>query len=501
MQNKNEKLALKVLKEYKVAIFIVAYNAANHIENVLSRIPTYISELTKEIYIIDDSSSDNTISKAKNINWDNNFAALRIYKTPFNQGYGGNQKIGYLYAIKKEFDIVILLHGDGQYAPEALPNIIASYADINIKAVYGSRFINARSALKGGMPLYKFFGNIILTNLQNKLMKSNLSEWHSGYRSYRTSLLKEIPFEFNSNDFDFDSEIIIQIIGSGEKILEIEIPTYYGDEICRVNGIQYALKCIKNLLQYKLMELELFYDPKFDLMKKAKKYSYTRKESETSLHHYIRSMKIKNGIEILDIGGGDGRAVAQDLYKKGAKVTVIDQFKNKNKKNYWHINLDLDEKWSTKLNKKFDTVIALDVIEHLKNPEDGLKKIALCMYEEKSRLYISTGNIAFLPLRIMLLLGYFNYGRKGILDKTHKRLFTINSLKRTLKQANFEILETLSFGPPIKDLSGSTSIFVKFLDILFFKLSRALPNIFSYQFLIIAKRKFDLENLQSKTTD
>jgi hypothetical protein len=101
----------------------------------------------------------------------------------------------------------------------------------------------------------------------------------------------------------------------------------------------------------------------------------------------------------------------------------------------------------------------------------------------------------------MLLLGYFNYGRKGILDKTHKRLFTINSLKRTLKQANFEILETLSFGPPIKDLSGSTSIFVNFLDILFFKLSRALPKIFSYQFLIIAKRKFDLENLQSKTTD
>jgi glycosyltransferase involved in cell wall biosynthesis len=173
--------ALKVLQSNRVAIFIVAYNASNHIENVLNRIPSWVAEKLTEIYLIDDSSQDSTVETASSIDWPTHYTPLKIFKTPKNQGYGGNQKIGYSYAIQENFDIVVLLHGDGQYAPEALPLILAKYIDNQVDAVFGSRFLSAFGAIRGGMPIYKFIGNRVLTSIQNLVMGSRLSEWHSGY--------------------------------------------------------------------------------------------------------------------------------------------------------------------------------------------------------------------------------------------------------------------------------------------------------------------------------
>lgn len=196
-----------------------------------------------------------------------------FFKTPYNQGYGGNQKLGYNYAIQRGFDIVVLLHGDGQYAPESLPHILAAYTE-KTDAVFGSRFLQRGGALKGRMPLYKWIGNRILTKIQNALLKSQMSEMHSGYRSYRVSALRKIPFNYNSQGFDFDADIIVQFHAAGFKIKEIPIPTYYGDEVCRVNGVAYAWNCIKTLIKYRLMNYEIFYDPKFDV-RADMQYQYT----------------------------------------------------------------------------------------------------------------------------------------------------------------------------------------------------------------------------------
>ena len=500
MSQSIEQLAQNTLKANKVAVFIVAYNASKHIDSVLNRIPPWISEGLAEVFLIDDSSSDKTAEVAAQCDWPNHYAPLKIFKTPFNQGYGGNQKIGYNYAIQAEFDIVVLLHGDGQYAPEALPLILASYAD-DVDAVFGSRFIKMGDALKGGMPLYKFIGNRILTKIQNIAMRSNLSEWHSGYRSYRTRLLKTIPFSSNSSDFEFDSEIIIQTLGSGHRISEVPIPTYYGDEICHVNGIQYAWRCFLNALQYRAMQMELFYDPKFDLKQKelGGGYSYTRKNAKTTLHHYIRNLKIPHFAKVLDFGGGDGRAVSSDLVDKGLDVTVLDSYADPSGSIGRQIQLDLDSDWHKQIDQKYDVVLALDVIEHLKEPEIGVAKIASVM-NPGGVLYASTGNVAFFLLRIMLLLGFFNYGRKGILDKTHKRLFTTSSFARLLKQSNFSIELIVGFGPPIKDLSSRKSIFSSILDDIFFKLAKFYPPFFSYQFLIVAKKRLSIEDLLFETT-
>ena len=221
------RLAAKTLTENRVAVFIVAYNAEKHIETVLNRIPDWVSNKLTEVFIIDDSSEDATVQKVVSAKWTKSDTPLRVFRTAYNQGYGGNQRLGYSYAISQKVDIVVLLHGDGQYAPEFLPEILAEYSrPPGADAVYGSRFMTKWGALKGGMPFYKFFGNRILTWIQNKIIGTQMSEMHSGYRSYRTSALKKVPFEANSLGFDFDSDIIIQFVAAGLTIREVPIPTF-----------------------------------------------------------------------------------------------------------------------------------------------------------------------------------------------------------------------------------------------------------------------------------
>src|SRR5215475_5115579 len=308
-------LALRTLERNRVAIFIVAYNAERHIKNVLRRIPAWVAEKLAEIYVIDDHSTDDTFGVAEKIEWPAHYAPLRIYKTPYNQGYGGNQRLGFLYAIERGFDIVVLLHGDGQYAPEALPMILAGYAS-GADAVFGSRFINSLGAIKGGMPLYKWVGNRILTKMQNLILGAKMSEMHSGYRSYRTSVLAKIPFAKNSLDFDFDADIIVQLHAAGFRIAEIPIPTFYGDEICYVNGMRYAWQCVKTSVKYRLMQFEIFYDPKFDIRRRIPKV-YTPKQSTTSLHYFIRHLPFEPGSRLIDVGRGAGEAVGRAIADRG----------------------------------------------------------------------------------------------------------------------------------------------------------------------------------------
>jgi glycosyltransferase involved in cell wall biosynthesis len=500
-------LAQRTLRANRVAIFIVAYNAEYHIEKVLDRIPGWIAKSVSEVFIIDDSSTDATINRAVNVKWAVGNSPLRVFKTPFNQGYGGNQRLGYLYAIESGFDIVVLLHGDGQYAPESLPEILAEYSRPGgADAVYGSRFLSRGGALRGRMPIYKYVGNRILTSLQNRLAKGNFSEWHSGYRSYRTSALKKVPFQANSLGFDFDSDIILQFIGAGLSIREVPIPTYYGEEICRVNGLSYAWACLRSALQYRLMQMEIFYDPRFDVTKAPRKYAI--KSARTSLHHYIRGLTLDSGSELLDLGGGDGAAVSLAHAKRGVHVTVVDQCSNipdevgyiaSADANLRRVEGDLDGDWTASVkDKRFSTVFVLDVLEHLKSPELAANRIFSVMIPD-GKLYASTGNIAFWAIRLALLLGHFNYGRRGILDLTHTRLFTTSSFYRLLRNAGFRIDSIRCFGPPVADLVAGNSKLMRSIDVISAWLARHWKSLFGYQILIEATRPKTVQDLMERT--
>jgi glycosyltransferase involved in cell wall biosynthesis len=204
----------------RLLIFIVAYNAQLTIESVLARIPVeLIRDYLVEVLIIDDSSQDETFHEGIKASQKLNLPfPVHVLKNPINQGYGGNQKIGYHYAIEFGFDYVALIHGDGQYAPEALPDLMKGFDDPGVGAVFGSRMLTRGAARAGGMPLYKFVGNKILSGFENYLLNTNFSEFHSGYRIYSVAALKQIPFDLNTNDFHFDTEIIIQFVARGLNI-------------------------------------------------------------------------------------------------------------------------------------------------------------------------------------------------------------------------------------------------------------------------------------------
>ncbi len=237
--------------EKKIGILIVAYNAASTLAAVLDRIPPDFRPRISEVIVSDDHSQDSTYLVGLGYQQTSDLP-ITLIRQPRNLGYGGNQKAGYQVAIDHGLDIIVMLHGDGQYAPECLPDLVAPLLRDEAEAVFGSRIMIKGAARKGGMPMYKFVGNRILTKFENAALGTDLTEFHSGYRAYSVEALKQIPFEQNSDGFNFDTQIIIQLHDAGKHIVEVPIPTYYGDEICYVAGVRYAADVTKDVVAYRL---------------------------------------------------------------------------------------------------------------------------------------------------------------------------------------------------------------------------------------------------------
>ena len=242
----------------KIGILVVAYNAEETLSKVLDRIPSGFAQQIESILVCDDASTDNTHNVGLTYQNNSNLP-LTLIRHPTNLGYGGNQKTGYQWALENSLDIVVLLHGDGQYAPEFLQQMVTPIIEDRADVVFGSRMMTSGGARKGGMPLYKYVGNKILTYIQNRLANVSLTEWHSGYRAYRVSSLRKIKFLDNSDYFDFDSQIILQMIGAKQRIVEIAIPTFYGDEISRVNGIKYGLQILGHTVKFRFSRNQTYF--------------------------------------------------------------------------------------------------------------------------------------------------------------------------------------------------------------------------------------------------
>lgn len=489
------KRAVEILKKYKVAIFIVAYNAERSIESVIARIPKDLLPLFAEIVIIDDSSTDMTHSVADNIKTKYSeymVNTINVYRTPYNRGYGGNQKLGYLYCIEKGYDIVILLHGDGQYPPEYIPCLLASFDDTT-DAVFASRMIYKKLALKGGMPIYKWIGNQILTAFENRLLQTKLSEFHTGFRAYKTSALKKLPFIFNSDDFHFDTEIIIQLVANKCGIKEVAIPTYYGEEKCHVNGLKYALDCVRSVLRFRLVNLGLLYRRNYDFgLFETDNYQF--KKSDTSLHQYI----LRNGDftpELSSIEFGAYRGIlSSHIAERVKRHVAVDILAPDLAGKAEPMALDLNNPFSNKFPEKcFDRCVALDVIEHLNEPEKFLTEVSHLL-KINGKIYISTANIAYLPLRLMLLLGQFNYGKRGILDRTHKRLFSVRSFLNLLVQYGFRVESVKGFAPPLTDLISNNK-FMTVVEKMHSFFSQRFQKLFAYNFLVIATRMDNVSDI------
>jgi glycosyltransferase involved in cell wall biosynthesis len=251
----------------RIGIFIMAYEAVRTLIAAYERIPAQLKKEADEIYIIDDASDDNTYLAGMEYKLLHNIRNLNVYRNPRNLGYGGNQKRGLRHAIEKGYDIVVVLHGDVQYAPERLPDLIRPILEGQADMAFGSRMTG--HPLQGGMPLYKFAANKFLTAVENWALGLNLSEYHSGFRAYACGALKQVPFERCTDDFHFDTEILIQFKEKGMRIAEIPIPTHYGPESHQVGfwtSVRYGLGILGSLLEYRLHSsgIRRFRSPKFN---------------------------------------------------------------------------------------------------------------------------------------------------------------------------------------------------------------------------------------------
>lgn len=202
-----------------------AYNAEQTLEKTYNEIPF---DLVDNVILVDDKSNDNTASKAREI------GIKHVITHEQNKGYGGNQKSCYTKALELGADIVIMVHPDYQYTPKLIPSMCYLIANDVYHVVLGSRILG-KGALKGGMPIYKYIANRILTLTQNILMGQKLSEYHTGYRAFSAEVLHKIPYERNSDDFIFDNQMLAQICYAGYEIAEVTCPTKYFDEASSIN--------------------------------------------------------------------------------------------------------------------------------------------------------------------------------------------------------------------------------------------------------------------------
>jgi len=468
----------------KIGIFIVAYNAEKTIKDVLSRITTAAWSKIDEVFVFDDSSSDSTSEIATQYDG-RGVDKIRVFKNNHNLGYGGNQKRGYLYAIENGFDVVVLLHGDGQYAPEMLEAMIAPLESGESDAVFGSRMIEKGAARSGGMPLYKYIGNKILTWLQNQLLNSSLSEFHSGYRAYSVNALKELAFIKNSNDFHFDTQIIIQLMDSGFKIKEIPIPVYYGDEICHVNGLQYALDVMLSTCKYRLYRLGIG-NPREYINNNDVHYSF--KTQKHSSHRQIIDLVDKQGSQtrVFDVGCGQG-LLSGHFTKNGHCVTGIDINTIESYDGvfdaYFQANLDNVSELNLESLGKFDTIVYADILEHLREPQDLIVSFTPCL-NQGGKIIASTGNVAHIFIRLMLLLGIFKYTDKGILDKTHTKLFTKKTFVELFENCGYSVVKKSVTPIPFENIFSNAKLanFLSNANMLF---ARLLPSLFAYQFVYV----------------
>jgi glycosyltransferase involved in cell wall biosynthesis len=476
----------------RLMIFIIAYFAEDTLRSVLDRVPRDLfDEYDCEIVIVDDASKDRTAAIGRAYQTQHRDIRIVVLRNHVNQGYGGNQKVGYQYAIEHDFDFVAMVHGDGQYAPEELPHLVAPVRDGKADAVFGSRMITRGGALKGGMPLYKFIGNRILTTIQNALLRSALSEFHSGYRVYRVDTLRRLPFRLNSNDFHFDTEIIIQLFDAKARIDELPIPTYYGDEISRVNGMKYAAHVVGATLKYTAHRAGLLYQRRFDTDTRTGSERYDLKLGYASSHTYALEA-VRPGSGVLDLGAGPG-AFARELLQRGCSVAVVDQHAPKDVPT-GKIKVfaqDFDQPLNIDV-RPYDYIMLLDVIEHLKDPEKFVGRLRQQFDYAPRTLVLTTPNIAFVAVRLMLLAGQFNYGKQGILDATHTRLFTFRSIRQLLEDSGFRIKTVRGVPAPIPKAIGDNVIARALLaaNRALIMLSRTL---FSYQIFIEAEATPDVD--------
>tara|TARA_B100000686_G_scaffold202679_1_gene209607 strand:+ start:238 stop:1005 length:768 start_codon:yes stop_codon:yes gene_type:complete len=242
----------------KVVIFMPAYNTAKVLPSTFQALP---KENIDEVILVDDGSRDNTVQVAEEL-------GITVVRHQKNRGYGGAQKTGYQTALDHGADIVVMVHSDNQYDPKMTLDAIDLITSGKAEAITGTRFTPGYSAMKDGMPWWKYYPNRFLTKLENLVLGTNISDFHNGFRAYSRKILEEVPFESFSETFVFDSDILVQIALRDFTIAEVFRTARYRQENSQMpftKGVEYGLSILFLLVRIKLHQWKIWPNQNFDL--------------------------------------------------------------------------------------------------------------------------------------------------------------------------------------------------------------------------------------------
>jgi glycosyltransferase involved in cell wall biosynthesis len=241
----------------KVVVVMPAYNSAQTLQRTYAEVMA--QGVVDLVIVVDDASHDDTVAVARTL------PSTRVEVHPRNRGYGGNQKTSYRLALEEGADIVIMVHPDYQYTPKLIPAMASLIGNGLYPCVLGSRILGGH-AMKGRMPWWRYLANRFLTLVENVLLGSKLSEFHTGYRAFSRELLQRLPLERNSDDFVFDNQVLAQILWFGGEIAEVSCPTRYSDDASSISfarSVRYGFGCLATGLTYRLARMRLVSSPLF----------------------------------------------------------------------------------------------------------------------------------------------------------------------------------------------------------------------------------------------
>ncbi len=405
--------------------------------------------------------------------------------------YGERVKMAMDYALAQGMDVAVILEGDARYPADGIERLVNAIGRDQADMALAIPQKNASAREKRAFRLQP--GARFAARILNALSRAHLNGWHCGFRAYRVRALARIPFQHNANSRMFNTEIIIQFLLSDLAIAETPVPGYIHRSLGLFAKTAFALQMVKASALSVLHRMNLFYQRHYDVTPPIEVYDL--KLGYASSHTAALS-KIPDGSNVLDIGCGNG-ALDALLRERGCKVRGMDRHAvTTSCALEEYIQIDLDVRSHNFEVSGYDRILILDVLEHLRFPELLLDHIrARCGLGEKPLVVISVPNVAFFIIRLRLLFGGFQYGKLGILDLTHCRLFTVRSIKELLLSSGYSIESVEGVPAPYPKAIGLNPL-SRFLVWANKALIRLSLGLFSYQILLTAKPRPRLEDGQ-----
>ncbi len=467
-----------------IGLFLFDCADAATLRKTLERIPDSVWDWFAEVVVVvepqpgGDPVGDALLSLAGD-------HPVLIHRLPRESGFGGARKAAFEYALRKGFDHVVFIRGDGVHPPEALPSLLAPIHRDPVQVVTASRMLSGSTSLRTGMAPLRWLVHVLATGIENRILGLRLGDYDTAYRVYSCRAIERIRFQLNNNDRQFDVQILIQLRALQFPIAEVAVLPAWSEFDHEDLGIGNAFRSLGTAFEYRLHQLHVFRRGRYFVDEDV---HYTLKLSRTGSHMQVVAA-IEPGRRVLDLGCSQG-LLSRPLKEKDVRVVGVDIGSGEGIAGELeaYYQRDLDSALDLPLGREFDYVVISDVIEHLRNRHELLVESRRFL-KEGGRLIISTPNIALWFYRLSLLVGRFEYGPRGVLDRTHVHLFTRATFRREVASAGFHVVHERVTALPFEVVFRSTgrSRLVRTISGIYHALARAWPELFAYQIILEAE--------------